>query len=762
MGGIRRLDWIGVAIVAGAMSALAPMARAALPNIADGGIVLHGTVVTMDAQRSILHNGGVFIRGDSIVATWQGSHTPPEASSAVDIDLGPKALIFPGLINLHDHPTYDVLSSWPAPSSHRQPQMGRPLGSEPYANRYQWNPMMGQAPLEYRRLVDNPQKLLTSPVGLGLGPQVVKYAEIRAALGGETTIQGGSDPIADQTLIRNVEAESFSGPGRIASSVAPIDALADADRIQLLTRMQNGDLDAWLVHLAEGVRDAERRPGDPISSRAEFATLQAKGLLTDATVILHGVGLEPEDFAAMSAAPSIRLDRSGDGLGAKLVWSPLSNLLLYGRTASVYEALAAGVLVSLGTDWSPSGSRNLLDELKVADIALRDPRVLGNGRDRVPELSITGKSGDALENAEIALDRMLVEMVTVNPAQTLRWSPFLGSVERGKRADLLLITQSTPRSSDLPDSPYRELIEAGEEDVRLVLVNGQPLAGDVAVMEALKPGDYEVITSPAGCFEKAIDVTDPSVPQGTQTFDSISAQLRDALTAMGGDHPPLGGGPAPLTNTYHYLKAHIPGAGGLGDAQFTQLLASRLQALTPDGLLNLEAIQLSPVLIDDDDFFFHLLNADVGAAGLIADDTPPFKLYPANFNHVGPLGNPLAATQFQERYFDLCSGSVTQAQRISKASESARATSPIVTPNPARSRMRFAVDGAPHGSRSVDLYDVAGRRVRTIPGRDLGGGRFECEWNLEDAAGVRVAPGVYLARCSSSSASTATRLVVLP
>jgi hypothetical protein len=31
------------------------------------------------------------------------------------------------------------------------------------------------------------------------------------------------------------------------------------------------------------------------------------------------------------------------------------------------------VLVSLGTDWSPSGSRNLLDELKVADIALRDP-----------------------------------------------------------------------------------------------------------------------------------------------------------------------------------------------------------------------------------------------------------------------------------------------------------------------------------------------------------------------------------------------------
>jgi hypothetical protein len=231
----------------------------------------------MDAQRSILHNGGVFVRGDSIVAAWQGSHTPPEASSAVVIDLGPKGLIFPGLINLHDHPAYDVLSSWPAPSSYGQPQMGRPLGSEPYANRYQWNLMMGQAPLEYRRLVENPHGLLTSRVGLGLGSQVVKYAEVRAVLGGETTIQGDSNPIADQTLIRNVEAESFSGPGRIASRVPPIDSLSDADRAQLLTRMQSGDLDAWLVHLAEGVRDAERRPGDPISSRAEFAACRPRG-----------------------------------------------------------------------------------------------------------------------------------------------------------------------------------------------------------------------------------------------------------------------------------------------------------------------------------------------------------------------------------------------------------------------------------------------------------------------------------------------------
>jgi len=101
-----------------------------------------------------------------------------------------------------------------------------------------------------------------------------------------------------------------------------------------------------------------------------------------------------------------------------------------------------------------------------------------------------------------------VEMVTTNPAKTLRWTQELGSIEPGKFADLLLITKhSHPSAEGLPNSPYRNLIDATEQDVRLVIVNGEPLCGDVDIMEKLKPGDYEVIRSVAGCFSKAIDVT---------------------------------------------------------------------------------------------------------------------------------------------------------------------------------------------------------------------------------------------------------------
>lgn len=621
------------------------------------GIVLRGTVVTMDATGTILHKGNVLVRDGKIVATWEGPKAPAgtPVGDAVEIDLGPKTLIFPGLINLHNHPAFNVLNLWPAPSSHAQSSHGRPLGTEPYANRYQWNNVPVTSPLEYRRLVNNPQLLLTSPVGLNLQAEAVKYAEVKALLGGETAFQGaGHDPATDNLLIRNVDNQNF-GRDRVESRVQAVGGLTGSSLDSLLTRMRDGQVDAWIVHLAEGVRDGERRAGDTASSRAEFATLASKGLLTDTTVIVHANGLEPEDFAAMRAAPSVRLDGTGDGLGAKLVWSPLSNLLLYGQTALVYHALGAGVVVSLGTDWSPSGSRNLLDELKIADTALRDLRLLGGGRDLIPGLSATGKTGASLREAEVALDKLLVEMVTTNPAKTLRWTQEVGSVEAGKFADLILVTKpERPSAKGLPASPYRALIDATEEDVRLVLVGGEPLSGDVEVMAALKPGDYEVITSEAGCFQKAIDVTDASVPKGAQTFAYTEQTLRGALTALGGDNPPTGGGPADASNTYSYLKAHIPGASALTDAQFRQQLAFFV-GLAPGGRLNLEAIQLSPVLVEDDDFHFRLLGGEVSAdTGLIDDDTPPFGLYPANFNHIQSLSNPFAAGQYQDRYFEFC------------------------------------------------------------------------------------------------------------
>jgi cytosine/adenosine deaminase-related metal-dependent hydrolase len=599
---------------------------------ASKGILIDGaTVVTMNDSHKVIEGAKVLVRYGKIVAIWTG-RTPPAGvviGQASVIEAGPEDLLFPGLINLHNHPSFNELHTWPPPSSHAIPSAGK-SGTDPYSNRYQWggggakNP-----PKSLQRLIQNPSEVLTANWGLHLFGEIVKYSEVAALLGGETSIQGVSDGNEfDKILVRNVGSANAFG-GKAASWVPSVESLISGTKDDDVRQaMHDGDIDAWLVHLAEGVDQ---------SSHEEFQTLKDNDLLTDMTVVIHGIALNGADFAAMRAAPSNRPGGVGDGRGAKLVWSPLSNLLLYGATANFYKAYKAGVLVSLGTDWSPSGSRTLLQELKIADVALRDPRILGDSRELVPAFSLQGRTGLQKLLAERALDRALVDMVTRNPALTLRWYDSVGSVEVGKAADLLLIHRP---SADQPgDSPsvYRELIDATEADVSLVLVGGEPLAGDVTVMHALKGRDTEIVTSPLGGFDKAVDATKPSVVAGDQTVASIAAQLEVALSALGGEKDGAG------NQTYSFLKANL--LNGFYEAKtnerFEDFLATKV-GRRRDGSLNIESIQLAPLLTVDNDFLSHILRAEVDENGLIADPTPPFTLYAANFNQVTPQGNPFA------------------------------------------------------------------------------------------------------------------------
>src|SRR5215211_3302849 len=128
-----------------------------------------------------------------------------------------------------------------------------------------------------------------------------------------------------------------------------------------------------------------------------------------------------------------------------MVWSPLSHLLLYVQTADVGAATYRGVCISLGSDWSPSGSKNLLGELKVARLVAAE------------------------QDIGIA-DRELLAMATRNAAKILKWDEALGSIEAGKRADLLVVYG---RSTD----PYAALLEAGETGIALVVIDGVPRLG---------------------------------------------------------------------------------------------------------------------------------------------------------------------------------------------------------------------------------------------------------------------------------------------
>src|SRR4029077_15289699 len=103
-----------------------------------------------------------------------------------------------------------------------------------------------------------------------------------------------------------------------------------------------------LLHLAEGVGATAHRYFE------DLQPADGSWAISPHLIGIHSVALTSSDVAIVHAH------------GGSMVWSPLSNLLLYGQTAQIAEFHGQGVPVGLGSDWSPSGSKNLLGELKVA------------------------------------------------------------------------------------------------------------------------------------------------------------------------------------------------------------------------------------------------------------------------------------------------------------------------------------------------------------------------------------------------------------
>ena len=380
---------------------------------------LSGRVVTMNAAGDVLDHGAVYGIDGSIVDVRPAADKPPAGFEHVP-RVATRGTLFPGLIELHNHLPYDVLGLWQVP--------------KPYENRDQWS---GPSTPDYHRLITGPMAVLgAAPARVAA---VVRYVEVRCLLAGTTTSQGVTLSSAPgivkhfRGLVRNVESTGDPSLPAAATHIADVDA---ADAQKFLARISTGQ--KMILHLAEGLSTNE-------AAHNHFAALEfspGQWAITPNLVGIHCVGLTDADFGVMASH------------GAGMVWSPLSNLLLYGQTARLGAARAAGVPVALGSDWAPSGSKNLLGELKVARIAA------------------------PLAGANDVTDADLVAMATRTPAALLGWDTALGSLETGKRADLLVVAATT-------GNPYTRLVDATEADLRLVMIDGIPRVGSPTLMARL-------------------------------------------------------------------------------------------------------------------------------------------------------------------------------------------------------------------------------------------------------------------------------------
>jgi hypothetical protein len=270
-------------------------------------------------------------------------------------------------------------------------------------------------------------------------PAVVRYVEGKCLVAGVTCSQGiqlfSNAGIRRyyQGIVRNVEETNQDDLPEATTLIADIDS-----REITAFRKKLSHSSCLLLHLSEGIDAAARE------HFLALKTADGTWAISSHLAGIHSCALTAADFQTMAAH------------GGAMVWSPLSNLMLYGATADIKAAKEAGVRIALGSDWSPSGSKNLLGELKVAFLFSE-------------------------ANGKIFTPQEIISMVTRTASQILGWEKVMGSIEPTKRADLLVVKTQT-------SDPYLDLIKATEADVRLVVINGVARYGETGLMQKFQPG----------------------------------------------------------------------------------------------------------------------------------------------------------------------------------------------------------------------------------------------------------------------------------
>lgn len=423
-----------------------------------GTWALKGRIVTLDKNSTVL-DGFVIIKDELIVGTYENL---PEQYSTIET-IATDGVIYPGMIDLHNHLAYNMLPLWQVP--------------ENYQNRDQW-----RANDQYKASVSLPIKEIINKHQTSIN-YAVKYVEGKAILGGITSGQGlgfykGDSVNIYQGAMRNVEAPGNPSLPAAIGNVNDMVLKGDKSTLEFFKSvMADSKIKCYLHHLCEG-RDK--------ATRVHYQNLKDNNLIQKKLAGVHSLALNPEDINEMAAA------------GAKIVWSPYSNLLLYGKTLNLAALKDSKILFSIGCDWSPSGSKNLLQEIKIAKQCSID-------------------QGNIFSNEE------LVRAVTINAAKILEWDEYLGSVQANQISDLVVLKNQY-------EDVYENLINAKEQDIDLVLVDGIARYGSAKLMEQFpEDSNYPQEKIEVNGAKKKMDLYATNLPLNHITFSQSWNGLKTIL-----------------------------------------------------------------------------------------------------------------------------------------------------------------------------------------------------------------------------------------
>lgn len=477
-----------------------PSPPAVIVQEGSGGFLLRGVVVSGDG----VHDPGELLMVDEEIRCVGATCTEhPEAAGVTVIDTF--GVISPGLIDAHNHITYNFLTEWEA--------------GQTFDSRDVWrdDPAYREHVAPYSDNGNNNDVFCPA----------AKWGELRSLIHGTTTVQGQSfNRTCIDRLVRNADHHHDLGGDHLGTTIAsPADLTTSTafDLAERFSRTSNPTL-RYAVHMCEGVTGsnmaiefesyAGRDPRDHLARHQGLSLLAHDGEVVNpltGETYLDDAG-EPYNFVFSGVAVLIHSIILTSAQIAEVVdtdsfvvWSPSSNLVLYGHTAPIEELLASGAVVGIGPDWTPSGEDELLAEMRVAH---------GYGA----TMGIDGLTWERIWR-----------MATVDGSEVVGLGDAIGRLEVGYRADVAVFGRQAA-------DPYRAIGESRAEDVRLVFIDGAAYYGDVELEAVAAVNDDCEPLDACGASKFICAANTPGSTAASARADETVAEVRAQLLALLADY----------------------------------------------------------------------------------------------------------------------------------------------------------------------------------------------------------------------------------
>jgi 5-methylthioadenosine/S-adenosylhomocysteine deaminase len=419
-------------------------------------VISGGTVITMDADRRILENGYVIVKGDSIVAIGQGLPQMPNGPILTKQSIDAKgALILPGFVNGHTHVPMTLfrglcndvtLDDWlrkcifPAEAKNVTEDFVR------------WGTRLAAAE-QIRSGVTTFADMYYFEDAIA---EETKAAGMRGVLG-ETFIDfPAPDNKTHAAALEYTEKflKRWQGDPLIHAAAAPhsiytcsTKTLQDA---AALARKYHAPI---LIHAAEMKKELDDSLRQNGLTPVQY--LDKIGVLGPDVVAAHCIFVNEKDRRILAERQ------------VGCVHNPSSNMMLASGVAPVVEERAAGIAVGLGTD-GPAGSNNDLDLMEEMDLAAKLQKIT-----KMDPRALDAKS--------------VVEMATIDGAKALHMDKEIGSLQIGKKADIILISLDEPNAVPMYDV-YSQLAYALKaSDVETVVIGGHVVMRDKKLLTLNEP-----------------------------------------------------------------------------------------------------------------------------------------------------------------------------------------------------------------------------------------------------------------------------------